>query len=198
MVDLYSIERPARRGLAVLLNGLALAAVLGAAWVVSDARSGAESGVEEIPAAVPSDWPFVFDLPPKYEWSMEATPLGRRVLVGGDSGAVAFLGRGEQRMVLLVVSYAVLSPGVTPRQVAEALDVGRWVESEPVRLGPLRGRWGESSSAGRQPALLFAAATPEGLGVAVEFQGNGRRWELEETFRSVCRSITFRDWWVAP
>ncbi len=198
MVELHSIERPARRGLALVLNGLALATVLGAAWVVSDARSGGESGAEEIPAAVPSDWPITFELPLEYDWSMEVPSPGRRVLVGGDSGAVAFLGRQEQRVVLLVVSYAVLSPGVSPWQVAEALGAGRWVESEPVRLGPLRGRWGETSFAGHQSTLLLAAATPEGLGVVVELQGHGGRWELEETFRGVCRSITFRDWWVAP
>lgn len=201
MVVLYTTEHPARRGLALALTGLAFAGTLTVAWLVADARSGSQTAPTELPALAPTDWPITFDLPPGYAWTMEPTPPGRNPLLGGDSATVAFLGRdSDAGSAFLVVSYAVLPVGVTPRQVAERIGIGGggWANSEPVMLGPLTGRWGESARRSQPPTLLLAAATPEGLGVAVEFWADGGRWEQQEMFRRFCQSLTFVDWRIEP
>lgn len=146
----------------------------------------------------PASWPIAFDLPRGYSWSTEAGAGTIPAMSDGNGGAAVFVGQGASGgKALLLISFAVLPPDTTAAEVADKLFAAEFEAARPIRLGPIDGRM-EAIPTPNNTRFVAAGCLPCGVGIGLTYVATAPDEQAAEEFKAVCRSITFREWWIEP
>ena len=196
----FTREKPARRGLALLTTFVALAGTTGLAWTMTSARAAPTLDSRD---QFPPGWPFAFTLPSGYSWSPQGLTGAGDSLADGNGGLAAYLGEtpiGDRAS--LVILYGFLSDKSTPELIRRELSITDLAAGRPIRIGPIDGHVvsvGIPSRRGAQQTRFLAGGSlPVGLAVRIDFQTTSDSEDASRAFEELCRSVTFKDWWIEP
>lgn len=194
----YTRETPARPGWSVVSAGTALALSTSLAWVLtSRANSAAGLGQTESPVY----WPISFSIPadakPLPSWEGQPFEFDET----GENGSIGFAwstDRHDTKARLLII-YKLFKAGTRLDDIGARFLGGDFAESEPIEVGPMSGRMLTRVSIARGERLYSAVAcTDDGLAFELILLAPPGVRNAEGLFRRICRSVTFKEWYLPP
>lgn len=192
----YTRETPAKPGWAIASAGAALALTTGLAWVLAQQGFSTTTLAGSIS---PPNWPISLSLPPG------AKPLAKwnNEVIGsdpaGNSGVAAFSwdeAEADQSMAILLAYKVTIDDDESPGMRSRGLDTG-FDDDREIVVGPLTGQLnlGMAPDGGRVYSAF--ARSDEGLALRIDLICPPGMRNSQGLFRRICRSVTFRNWYVS-
>jgi len=195
----YTREKPARPGLAIVLSALFL---VGTVWLASVVTTAKAEPIVLGSRFRSLDWPISFRLPRGSRRVETASAWPEEVQRDGSIGAVAFQIRDAERPghedAQLEAVFRILPAGTSAEMAGRMFLGGDFVGGRPISMGPISGLSLRGSPFGPVGQWVAVGCAPEGLAVFVQLIATGSRDRQDRVFHAICESIRFDDWAVRP